>query len=411
VNVAFLAHDLQLSGGMGVVVHHARRLAAHHGIDTALVLVREQEKPHWDFEHLEHLEVLSFDEARARRFDVAVSTWWETVFALFELRAERYASFVQSLEDRFYPPGHADRVGAALALDLPVSFITEARWIAESLAELRPDAPCRLVRNGIDKTIHPADTDVTPSLDGPLRVLVEGSATVWFKGVNEAIEAAHAMAEPYELTVVSGSRDGLVTSGADRVVGPLSQRDLAALYGQTDVVLKLSRVEGMYGPPLEGFHHGTTVVTTPVTGHEEYVEHGHNGLIVDWDDPVGTAHALDLLARDRRLLHELRTNALETARRWPSWEHQGQIMAAALRAIRADPPPDPYAHAGRHGAQPPGARGGGEPLPARAPDRGAQADSRRAADAAGQEHAGGAGGREAAEARDREVVAGVRWSP
>ena len=71
-------------------------------------------------------------------------------------------------------------------------------------------------------------------------------------------------------------------------------------------MLKLSRVEGMFGPPLEGFHMGATCVVTAVTGHEEYVEHGVNGLVVDWDDPRGTARALDLLARDRALLHCLR---------------------------------------------------------------------------------------------------------
>ena len=89
---------------------------------------------------------------------------------------------------------------------------------------------------------------------------------------------------------------------------------MAELYADTDVVLKLSSVEGMFGPPLEGFHRGATCVVTPVTGHEEYVEHGYNGLLTDWDDLRGTARQLDLLARDRALLHFLRTNALETAR-------------------------------------------------------------------------------------------------
>ncbi len=56
---------------------------------------------------------------------------------------------------------------------------------------------------------------------------------------------------------------------------------------RTDVVLKLSSVEGMFGPPLEGFHRGATCVVTPVTGHEEYVEHGWNGLLTDWDDLAG----------------------------------------------------------------------------------------------------------------------------
>ena len=110
-------------------------------------------------------------------------------------------------------------------------------------------------------------------------------------------------------------------------------------YERSDVVLKLSSVEGMFGPPLEGFHRGATCVVTPVTGHEEYVEHGWNGLLTDWDDLRGTARQLDLLARDRELLHFLRRNALETARAWPSWEQSSEFMAAALLAIQREPPP------------------------------------------------------------------------
>jgi hypothetical protein len=81
-------------------------------------------------------------------------------------------------------------------------------------------------------------------------------------------------------------------------------------------------------------------VTTEVTGHEEYIEHGVNALVCDWDDPRGTARQLDLLARDRVLLHQLRLGALDTARTWPRWEQAGQFMAGALRAIRHDPPPE-----------------------------------------------------------------------
>ena len=122
---------------------------------------------------------------------------------------------------------------------------------------------------------------------------------------------------------------------------------MADRYARSDVVLKLSRVEGMFGPPLEGFHRGATCVVTPVTGHEEYVEHGWNGLLTEWDDPRGTARQLDLLARDRELLHFLRLNALETARAWPSWEQSSEFMAAALLAIQREPPPPSGAGAAR----------------------------------------------------------------
>ena len=339
MKVAFLVNDLQLSGGVGVVVQHARRLSAMEDWDVTLVLVRDAEGPSWHgYGHLPHLHVCSRLEAMADRYDIAVATWWETAFSLFEISAERHVYFVQSLEDRFYHHTQVEQLAAAMTLDLPVAFITEAQWIVDTLADLRPDAPCYLVRNGIDKETFAPLAEVAPS-QGPLRVLIEGSPYVWFKHVPEAVQAAAAMLEPHRVTVVASDLRGGTELAADEVVGPLSQREMAELYASNDVLLKLSSVEGVSGPPLEAFHRGATCVVTPVTGHDEYVEHGVNGLLTDWDDLRGTARHLDLLARDRALLHFLRTNALETARAWPSWEESSQQMAAALLAIREEPQP------------------------------------------------------------------------
>ncbi|HEX5309229.1 MAG TPA: glycosyltransferase family 4 protein [Solirubrobacteraceae bacterium] len=342
MKIAFLVNDLQLSGGVGVVLQHARRLSELDGWDVTLVLVRQDEGPSWHgYEQLPHLHVRSREQALRERYDVAIATWWETTFTLFELAAERYAYFVQSLEDRFYLHDQAERLGAGLTLDLPVAFITEAGWIAQTLAGLRPDAPCHVVRNGIDKEVFAPVERVEPSpADAPLRVLIEGSPSAWFKHVHAAIDAAAAMREPRQVTVVCGDREALGEVAADEVVGPLSHREMAELYGRIDVVLKLSSVEGMFGPPLEGFHRGATCVVTPVTGQEEYVRHGHNGLLCDWEDLSGTARQLDLLARDRELLHSLRCNALETARAWPDWDQCSRELEAALESIRREPQPD-----------------------------------------------------------------------
>jgi len=337
VKVAFVVNDVHLSGGVGVVVEHARRLRDDHGFDASLVLAREIRRG-WSYNRLETVPVIPLEDARGGEFDIAIATFWETAHATFQLRAARYAYFVQSLEDRFYPPETTpERMGARLTYSLPVSFITEATWITQLIGSLRPDAPCFLVRNGIDKDVFRLRERVEARVHGPLRILVEGRPSVWFKGVADALEAAGQMQEPNELTLVTGDRDGVPARGFDRVLGPLAQHELAEVYGETDVVLKLSRVEGMFGPPLEAFHRGATCVVTPVTGHDEYVEHGWNGLVVDWDDNRGTARMLDLLARDRRLLNFLRGNALETARMWPSTRQSSQFMAAALYAI-ADAP-------------------------------------------------------------------------
>jgi hypothetical protein len=124
---------------------------------------------------------------------------------------------------------------------------------------------------------------------------------------------------------------------------------------------------------------------TPVTGFDEYIVHGENGLVVDWDDPTGTTRALDLLAADRVLLHRLRCGALATARSWPSWEQQGQVMAAALTALRREPPPSDLIAARRLSRDLAGALCDGERLAAElaaARDRAARAQASRAYKAA-----------------------------
>jgi glycosyltransferase involved in cell wall biosynthesis len=336
IKVCFVLNDLELAGGVGVVLQHARQLSSAHDMDVTLALTRPRET-RWQYDDLEKLKISPLAEARDSTFDVAIATWWETAHHVFELNAQRYAYFVQNFEDRFYQPRDVERLIAAVTHDLPFVFITEARWIAETLKELRPDSPCFYVRNGISKDVFVSPDEVSPNTDGPLRVLLEGHPDVWFKAVGDAVDAVSEMKESRVATFVRPDKNS--TSDLPvRTIGPLTHQQLASVYADVDVVLKLSRVEGMFGPPLEGFHMGATCVVTPVTGHEEYVIHGWNGVVCDWDDIHGTARWLDLLARNRVHLHYLRSNALLTARRWPSWEQSGQFMAAALKSIVRLPP-------------------------------------------------------------------------
>jgi glycosyltransferase involved in cell wall biosynthesis len=343
VRVAFLLQDLQLSGGVGVIVEHAAQLRRHHGIDAALVLTRAQEHPDWGYRGLADVPVLPFAAAVTQDWDLAISSWWQTTSVLFELRARRHVSFVQLLEDSTYADGTPERMAAALSTALPVRFVTEARWIAELLEDLQPGNRVHYVRNGIPKDIFASPAVVSPAPAGaPLRVVVEGARGYLAKGVDDALAAVAAMDEPAHVTWVS-PHSVVAPDGVDEVLYGLSHAEMAALFARSDVLLKLSRAEGMYGPPLEAFHMGATVVTTPVTGYDEYVVHGENGLVVGWDDHRGTARTLDLLARDRRLLHELRCGALRTARAWPDWTQSSAWMALVLGRILVEPEPSPAA--------------------------------------------------------------------
>ena len=63
MRVAFVVNDLALSGGIGVIVQHARQLL-HHGIQAHLVLAREQEEETWRYDSLVHLDAVMQQLAR-----------------------------------------------------------------------------------------------------------------------------------------------------------------------------------------------------------------------------------------------------------------------------------------------------------------------------------------------------------
>lgn len=338
MKVAFLVPSLRLSGGLNVVVEHGSRLASDHDFDVTMVVTHHQGETPWPYDGLRHVRVVDLDDLTGETFDLAIATWWDTVVHLPDVDAKRFAYFVQSLEDRFFTEDDPQAALAGLTYRLGLPVITEAQWIAAIFEAVTPEVPCWYVRNGVNKDIFPEQGAVEPNTRGPLRILVEGNLHDHVKGVPEAVEAVRRMSEPAELTVVAANRSGPRVPAT--VIGPLTQPELSDLMVRTDVVLKLSRVEGMSGPPLEGFHRGATCVLTPVTGHDEYLQHGWNGLLTGWDDPDGTARQLDLLAKDRHLLHFLRTNAAATARAWPGWDQAATMMAGVLAAAAAGPGPD-----------------------------------------------------------------------
>ena len=348
LRAALLVHELGRSGGMGVLAGHVRALAADARFEPELVVCDHMagELPAaWQGVAVRRLAAAEVDS-----YHLAVATWWTTALQLFDIEAGRRAVFLQSLEERFYRPDEPfERAGAASVLALDVDYVTVAEWIGDLLAELRPDARCLVVRNGIDKAVF-GSRPRTPH-DGRLRVLVEGQPTLWFKGVAEAVRAVRAMSEPASLTVVAHDGAALAGVDADRREAGLDAAGMAALYAEHDVLLKLSRVESVGMPPLEAFHMGVPCVLTPYTGHEQYARHGENCLIAGFDDEPGTTALLDLLARDRELLGRLSEGALATAAGWPSREDSGAAFADALAELARGERRGDAAGAGRRAAR------------------------------------------------------------
>jgi glycosyltransferase involved in cell wall biosynthesis len=320
VRVCLVLPELRPSGGVAIAMGHAARLRERAEFEVDVVALGE--------------------DAPREPYDVAIATWWETLPALLELDARRRVVLVQSAEERFYRPEESfERLGAALALTAPVHFVAVARWLENLVTALRPDARCWFVPNGIDKSLF-APREAPVAEDGPLRILIEGQHTLWFKGVGDALEAVSRMREPYEATLVALDPTDAPEQQGVEVIGGLTPDEMRAQYERHDVLLKLSRVEGLPLPLVEACHVGVPCVVAPFTGHDEVIRHGENGLVVGFDDTDGTAAALDLLARDRSLLQRLSAGAIESMSAWPSADQAAAAFATVLTEVAEAPEPD-----------------------------------------------------------------------
>ncbi|MGY4403635.1 glycosyltransferase family 4 protein [Bradyrhizobium sp. USDA 3315] len=318
MRICFLVGSLAISGGTYVIFQHAAHLVAS-GHDV-LIAAQEPFIPETISWHdaAGSLTCVSLEVASQQTFDLVIATWWKTALALPGFNAERFGYFVQSIESRFYPESEGPlRRLVDATYGLPVNFVTEAGWIKDSLAS-DCGRKAALVRNGIRKDIYSeAISPIEERLDDSPRVLVEGHFRVPFKNTARAVSLARR-AGAKDIWLLTGSPVRWIP-GVRRVFSKVPINVAARVYRSCDVLVKLSTVEGMFGPPLEMFHCGGTAVVLNVTGHEEYIRDDENAIVVADRDEAKVREAITRLMHDKDLLHTLKSGARETALQWPSW--------------------------------------------------------------------------------------------
>jgi len=214
---------------------------------------------------------------------------------------------------------------------LPLEFITEVTWVKDYLKD-NYEKDAQLVLNGIRKDIYSSLGDsIAPREDGKLRVLVEGHLGVFFKNVEKTIELCK-QSKADEIWLLTGSN---ITeyNGINKVFSKIPIFETPKIYRSCDVVIKLSYVEGMFGPPLEMFHCGGTAIVYDVTGYDEYIRHNENAFVVKTDDENQVVEYINLLKEDSSILKRLKAGATKTANKWPDWETQSIRFENTLKKI------------------------------------------------------------------------------
>jgi len=340
MKVCFLIGSPEIGGGTYVIYEHALHLQ-EIGWNVTVLSIWPPNRAFQPWHRaLELLRFATIAEVAGEEFDLAVATWWRTIYDLLpHVRAGRYCYFVQSIESWFYRNSDVavrNLVNATYLLPMP--GVTEARWIRAHLAE-QFGHDYHLVANGCRKDDYRAEGPViAPRQPGRLRVLVEGPLGVDFKNVARTIALARRSVadEIWLLTSSPLSR----FPGVDRVFSRVPTSECGAIYRSCDVLVKLSTIEGMFGPPLEMFHCGGTAIVYDVTGHDEYISDGRNAIVVRTGDEEAVVAAIGRLRHDPALLARLKKGALDTAAAWPDWAQASSRFAAAMRAVLAGPPAD-----------------------------------------------------------------------
>ena len=313
LKIAYILPDLSITGGAAVVLQHTNRLLKRgHDVMVAAPGGGPLSIDWFPGQSVPVVKLCALPEG----IDLLVATQWSTAFEAAGLKARHKCYFVQSDETRFYEKDSFLFHGAATSYLMNYHFFTEAKWIQKWLQEGYKKTAAH-IPNGLDREIF---FPVRPlkAKGGRVRVLLEGNIKLGFKGMDTAFEIVQDM-EDVEVWCVSSSGKPKPHWRCDMFFKAVTMDKMRDIYSSCDILLKVSRVEGFFGPPLEMMACGGVCVVGRVSGYDEYIIDGENALVVDPLDIKGAREAVERLMHDMTLREKLRQNGLATAAGW-DWE-------------------------------------------------------------------------------------------
>jgi len=328
--IAYIVPDLGISGGIAVVLNHVNRLKKR-GYETIIFSVN----PNFgDIDWFSNeVDVYPLKNAYGKFYNqigVIIATHWSTVQYLKKIKADRKVYFVQSDERRFFPTDENIRkINETYEMD--VEYMTEAIWIQRWLKE-EFGHDVYYVPNGIDEKIF-YPTEPLISKKKKKRVLLEGPIDIWFKGMNESYKAIKDL--NCEIWIVSSFGFPLSGWHYNAFFNCVPFTEMNKIYSSCDILLKMSKVEGFFGPPIEAMSCGCAVVVGKVTGYDEYIKDGYNALVVDQSDIEGAKRAVKTLIDDKNLRNKLIENGKKTAKEW-NWDRSIDFLEKMIKKEKVE---------------------------------------------------------------------------
>jgi glycosyltransferase involved in cell wall biosynthesis len=187
----------------------------------------------------------------------------------------------------------------------------------------------QLIPNGVDASRFSPTIDT--SIDERAQVVMCVSKLRYEKGIDVLLQAwrlVHEQVPQAHLIIVGNGPLQFQLECMVQTLGIAGSVEFAGL--QSDIPAQLhrgklavlpSRWEGMPNALLEAMACGSACVATRVSGSEDIIEHGVNGLLVEPGDYEGMAQALLTLLRDPALAQKYGQAARATIEKHYSFEH------------------------------------------------------------------------------------------
>lgn len=324
MKICYLIPGCGVSGGIAVICQHANRLQKR---GHTVFLVSESGERKIDWFPDQQVPIVGVDNY-PDEVDALVATSWSTSFRVALMPARHKFYFVQSDETRFHPQGSVWEHITRLSYSIGFNYLTEARWIQRWLQEGFAQQ-ATLVPNGLDERFFYPAEPLAPKGTKP-RILLEGAIGLPYKGMREAFEAVSQL----DVEVWCVSSYGKPEPGwrCDRFFEQTPMSEMRRIYSSCDILVKLSRVEGFFGPPMEMMACGGCAVVGKVTGYDEYIVDGHNALVVDPTQPEQATAAIVRILQEPGLRDRLVQNGLRTADEW-KWEPSIDLLESRFKSV------------------------------------------------------------------------------
>ncbi|MFU1566445.1 glycosyltransferase [Aeromonas veronii] len=315
--ICWIVAGLGISGGLAIIIKHANYLLSR-GHDVSFICLSEENNISWMDNSVPVYHIGNGDVIK--NIDLLIATAWNTEPYLSRISSRRKLYFVQSDERRFIDEkGIQDLISSGY--DKEYEYFTEAFWI-QNMFHSEFQRSAFYVPNGLDQLLFKPVEPFIPK-GTKKRVLIEGPIDIPFKAVEDAYNAVKDL--DCEIWIVSSA--GKPKSGwrYDHFFEKVPMSMMPSIYSSCDIFIKMSRIEGFFGPPLEAMGCGCVPVVGKVTGWDEYIIDGYNAIAVELRDVKAAKQAVERLIKDDALYNMLLKHGAKTATEWP-WSESFQRL-------------------------------------------------------------------------------------